>query len=423
MLTDLIHWLKCRRNEFPTIGRHRARRKLQLKRIGKNPGPIKVVFICQYIPAWSKNKALYDALSGDSRFEPILLCVPNRIHGNQLDDPEDLSNDAYDYFYEHGYHDAVNALIGKNQWFNLRAYAPDYVIYNRYDRPMPPEYTSAMVSSYAKICLIEYGTALLRMVEFMFDHPFIANTFCFFSESEGKRNEFLRWNRWLCKLRLSTAVCCGIPAVENAFQAKGSASPAWDFSKNSFRAIYAPRWTTDPVWGGSSFLQYKDSFFEIAESHPNLDILVRPHPLMFDNFVNTGLMTNEDVKDYKSACNAKPNIRLDTEKEYLASFWNSELLITDFSSMIIEYFVTQKPIIYLTYDPKIQYTDQMNAMLSGCYIVHNDAELRTVIADLLNGKDPLASKRAEICKRVLLSGENISASENMKQVLLDSYRA
>lgn len=422
-LAKLIHWLKFRRNEIPTIRRHLARRRLQSKRIRQEPGPIKVVFICQYIPAWSKNKALYDALSKDSRFHPMLLCIPNRVHGNHLDDPEDLSNDAYDYFYEHGYHDAVNALVGKNQWFDLRAYAPDYVFYNRYDRPMPIPYTSTAVAEYAKVCLIVYGVSLLKVEEAMIDLQFSANTFCFFAESAGIQEEFLRRNRILHRMKLSRAELCGIPSLENAFLAKESSSPAWDFSHNSFRVIYAPRWTTDPVWGGSSFLQYKDLFFEIADSYPNMDILVRPHPLMFDHFVETGLLQKADVDAYRKACDRRTNIRLDTEKEYLASFWNSSLLICDYSSMIIEYFVTQKPIIYLTYDSKIQYTDQMNAMLSGCYIVHSDADLRTVITDLLNGKDPLAPKRAEICNHVLLSGDNITASENMKQVLLKGYRA
>ena len=91
--------------------------------------------------------------------------------------------------------------------------------------------------------------------------------------------------------------------------------------------------------------------------------------------------------------------------------------------MIIEYFVTQKPIIYLTYDEKIEYTDQMNAMLSASYIVHTEDELRAVIEDLLDGKDPLAEKRTDICNQVLLSGHNSAASENMKQILLDCYRA
>ena len=51
---------------------------------------------------------------------------------------------------------------------------------------------------------------------------------------------------------------------------------------------------------GSSFLKYKSIFFSIADEHPEISILVRPHPLMFNNFIHTGLMTEEEVKEYNA---------------------------------------------------------------------------------------------------------------------------
>lgn len=352
----------------------------------------------------------------------MLLCVPNRISSNCLIDPDDTTNDTYEHFSCMGYSGVINALVGKNKWFDLKNYSPDYVIYNRYDRPMPLEYTSKVVSSYSKICLIEYGTSLLKMVDYLFDYHFIANTYCYFAETEAKKNEFIRWNRVLCRLGLSNGICCGIPAVENAILAENSEGKAWQFSHNHFRIIYAPRWTMDPVWGGSSFLKYHQLFISIADSQPTVDILVRPHPLMFDNFINTGLMTIDEVNAYKKSCDERPNIRVDTEKEYLATFWNSSVLICDFSSMIIEYYVTRKPIIYLTYDDKIEYNNLMSAMLKGCYLVNNDSDLKKTIDMLLAGEDPLAPVRSEVCDTVLLQGDNDKASENMKQILLNGYR-
>ena len=387
-----------------------------------NNGIIKVVFICQYIPAWSKNKQLHETLCSDKRFATILLCVPNRISANQLRDPDDLSNDTYEYFRAHGYKDAVNALVGRNVWLDLKALHPDYVICNRYDRPMPIPYTSSELAKYAKICFITYsGVALLRPDESMFDKPFVANTFCFFAESEGKKKEILLWNSLLCKLKLTNAVCCGIPAVENVFEAKNDSCETWDYSGNTFRAIYAPRWTTDPAWGGSSFLKYKDTFFDIADKQPEIAVLVRPHPLMFDHFIQVGLISKEDAAEYREKCTVRQNILIDDSKEYHSTFWNSSALICDFSSIIVEYFVTGKPIVYLAYDEKLEYTEMMRAILSGCYIVNNEQELEKTVKDLMNGIDPLAERRADICKQYLIGDDNDLASENMKQFLIDRY--
>lgn len=414
--------MKRRKIELSALPRHLARKTAQKRSRQLNNGIIKVVFICQYIPAWSKNKQLYEALKRDDGFETMLLCVPSGISANHLRDPEDLSNDTFEYFSSQGYADAVNALVGKNEWLDLKLWRPDYVICNRYDRPMPIPYTSAELAKYTKVCLILYsGIALLPIDETLFDKAFIANTFCFFAESEGKQREVLRCNSILSRLKLSHAVCCGIPAVENAYKAKHEPCEIWDFSDNNFRAIYAPRWTADPTWGGSSFLKYRNTFFDMADQHPEFAVLVRPHPLMFDNFVNTGLMTEEEVADYKEGCNSRLNIQLDESKEYHTTFWNSDVLICDFSSIIIEYYVTKKPIIYLTYDEKIEYKEMMRAMLSGCYLVNSEQELIKTVEDLAAGKDPLAERRTEVCRQYLLGSENTMASENMKQFLIDRY--
>ncbi|MBR3238035.1 MAG: CDP-glycerol glycerophosphotransferase family protein [Oscillospiraceae bacterium] len=420
-LTRFIHWIKRRKNELSALPRHLRRKRAQKKNSLLNHGIIKVVFLCQYIPAWSKDKQLYEALRNDERFEVTLLCVPNRISANQLQDPEDLSNDTYEYFSSHGYKEAVNALIGKNEWRDLQAQHPDYVICNRYDRPMPIPYTSSVLSNYTRICLVPYDGVALRRVKDVVDKLFVANSYCGFVGTEEGRRNILRSNSILCKLKLSHAVCCGISSIENTYKAKLDPCETWDFSKNRFRVIYAPRWTTDPTWGGSSFLQYRDTFFDLADKHPEIAFFVRPHPLMFDNFVKNGLMTVEEVEAYKGQCKSRTNIRIDDNKEYYPTFWNSSVMICDFSSILVEYFVTEKPIIYLTYDEKIEYNELMLAMLSGCYIVNSEQELVKALEDLAAGKDPLAARRAEVCRKYLLCGSNFSASENMKQFLIDHY--
>ncbi len=420
-ITQSVRYVKRRRNELSALKRHISRKQYQKNNYRINHGIIKVVFICQYIPAWSKNKQLFETLKNDSHFEVILLCVPNRIHANKLDNVEDMSNDTYDYFSGHGYKEAVNALIGKNEWFDLKRIHPDYVIFNRTDRPMPVPYTSSMIATYAKICFISYGGgALLKSEEYMFDKTLIANVSVQFAETEERKKIFESWNNILCKLGLTHSYMCGRPSVENAWKAKNDISPAWDFSESNYRLIYAPRWTTEQYWGGSSFLKYKNTLIQVADDNPDIDILVRPHPLMFDNFINSGVMNADEVNDYKIAVDSRDNISLDKEKEYLTTFWNSNVLIGDFSSIIVEYFVTGKPIIYLTYNDNIDYTDQMRKVLSCCYIVNNETELLEVIEQLKNGNDMLAERRKEVFEQEF-SG-SINVSEKMKQIFVEEYK-
>ena len=52
--------------------------------------------------------------------------------------------------------------------------------------------------------------------------------------------------------------------------------------------LWTPRWSYDPVLGGSHFFEYKDEILNFAEKNPYLSIIIRPHPLMFENFIKEG---------------------------------------------------------------------------------------------------------------------------------------
>ncbi len=126
-LVEPVRYAKRSKNELSALGRHLARKQYQKNNESINNGKIKVVFICQYIPAWSKNKQLYETLTKDERFDVYLLCIPSGVSANQLVNQDDLSNDTYEYFTNHGYQKAINALTGRNTWFDLKQIHPDYV--------------------------------------------------------------------------------------------------------------------------------------------------------------------------------------------------------------------------------------------------------------------------------------------------------
>lgn len=57
--------------------------------------------------------------------------------------------------------------------------------------------------------------------------------------------------------------------------------------------------------------------------------MIRPHPLMIDTFIKNGDMSAEEGQDYKDKIDTIDNIKLDTEKEYVATFWGSDVLFID----------------------------------------------------------------------------------------------
>lgn len=384
---------------------------------------IRVCFVQQDPNCWNKSKALYDLLKLDSRFAVSLVCVP---------DPFDLdTGSTYRFFQKKGY-DAIDARVGdgpwniqtgQGQWFDLCSLAPDYLFYQQpYDHYLPESYRSNRVSRYAKLCHTPYGFALIKELLACMDRGFCRHVYRTYSVSELEK----RYNQKAFPishfLGLRKAAYYSPLVFADFFSQKDRESPSWDFSKNSFRAIWTPRWTTDEKLGGSNFFRYKDALPAYADAHPDVDILLRPHPMAFDNFIRTGQMTVREVEEYVASCNSRSNTAIDTAKNYDATFWCSSVLISDVSAVIVEYFVTGKPIIFCpTQQRGTTYLESFEKICGSCYIADSAEDIANYLDKLKQGIDPLAQKR-QTTIRELFGDDPTQAPVKIREDILNDFR-
>lgn len=367
---------------------------------------IRVGFLCQYIPAWGKLEPVYRLMKEDPGFQVFLLCVPMGIHRQKLDDPKDQTNDTYIWYTEHGY-DAVNTLVGEDQWMDLEALELDYLFFTRpYNSYMPPRYSSHVVSKYTKICVLLYAFTLTEETyRSTLNKDFFCNVYLYFAEDRYAMDKQIRHFPYRHKKGLQRSVYVGMAALADILEARGKQAPAWRFSTRDFRVIWTPRWTTDKALGGSNFFVYKEALLTYASQHTDMDLLFRPHPLMFDHFKETGELPEEARQAYLDRIGGLPNASLDEEKEYAATFWSSSVLISDISGMIPEYFVTGKPVIFCPSGSGLKLADNSVRLLSGCYVAENEAELFDILERLQKGEDPLRERRKGLIRE--LFGEDI----------------
>ena len=160
--------------------------------------------------------------------------------------------------------------------------------------------------------------------------------------------------------------------------------------------MWAPRWTSDPRLGGTNYFVYKDLLLDYAEEHKDIDFLLRPHPLMFDHFIQTKEMTPKKVADYRARVEGMSNVSFDREPEYGATFWKTDVLIGDMSGILPEYLMTGKPLIYCASNMELELSDMADRMFEGCYVARTPEELFSFLGELKKGKDVLFEKRREI---------------------------
>lgn len=372
------------------------------KKTIKRNEKIKVGFICQYIPGWNKLSPIYKKMKENPKFEVVLVCVPNCIENGEIKMSENYYNDTYEYYISRGY-EAIDAYdIKKKQWLDLKTFKFDYVFFSRpYNAYMPKEYSSKNVCRYTKICSVLYAINMTEETrDVVLNKDFYRNVYCYFAETMSAKNHNYKNFKLAHKLGLQKTCFYGMPALEQIVNSIKENSLSWKFSNNKFRVMWTPRWTTELHLGGSNFFTYYKWLITYAKERNDIDFLIRPHPLMFDNFVNKGLMSAEEVENYKHQVSELNNIEFDKEKEYINTFWESDVLVSDTSSMVAEYFVTGKPLVFCMSNMILEPEEHTKKILEGCYVVNNSTELKECLERLSRGEDILKGKRREIIQEV-----------------------
>lgn len=364
---------------------------------------LNVVFVVQYIPGWNKLEPIYSKMQNDYRFNPIIVCVPLNIKDNKL---MDNGNDTYQYFVEHGY-TSINALLDDGNWFDLRQLKPDYLFHSRpYNSFMPDCYTSGKIVKYALICNVLYGTNTSKNAQKVtLNKDYFIDNYCYFAFDELEKKYFEREYKIGICLGIQKCLPYGTVALEQILNSRK------ENASSSFRkcVLWTPRWSTDPIVGGSNFFKYRYIIKKLIAQNPDVLFVIRPHPLMFGNFLKTGEMSAQDVQEFKEYCCNTNNVYLDENKEYSDTFWNSDILITDNSGIVPEYFITSKPIIFCHSDIFV-YTKSFEKIIQSCYQAHNSEDIEHYFNLLIGDVDIMKEKRMESIRYLYKDVSNTSTN-------------
>ena len=354
------------------------------------PGPIRVVFLVQYLPAWNKIEPVHRAMLASEEFEPVIVCVPNDVRSRRGKHLDPRANETYAHLVSEGY-EVINAVTEEGEWADLRVFNPDFVFHGRpYNNFMPACYRSGHVASYAQIGSMMYGASWTdNYVDVAFNGDYFKDVSIYFAEDGWNAQVFEdKFDKGVAQ-GLQEAVFAGSPVLEGLYARKAASDGAWEhFSAGGQRVLWTPRWSTDKRIGGSHFLEYRKWFRNYAERHPERSFIVRPHPLMFGNFVQTGEMSQVEVDDFRAWCAKTANVHLDESPEYLDTLAAADVLVMDTSSIVLEAFFTGNPIVYCVPDG-IGVVPDYQPMADTFYEARSAEEVESALERLVQ-EDPAA---------------------------------
>ncbi len=372
--------------------------------------PIKTVFLLEE-PSVTKNlMSIINELNNDERFDVIIVALWYKKYkkDNSFEfirpDIESVINTSQFTII-----DSYDPISDK--WFDLSSIIPDYVFFSRpYDFYRQESYYIGTVSKYSRTCYVPYCIQTIGgEVERLLLTPECANLHYFFIDN-SIRKDIIR--DLLADTELTNnghIVFCGYPGIDlMRINTQIKTVP------DCYNILWLPRWNTGE--NNCHFFDYWRFLADYANALENCSVIFRPHPLCFNNLINRGELTETQLETIREKY-SDPN-EIDESSNYIDAFSRSSVLVADETSMIAEYFLTEKPIIFCK--KEAHYSLLMEKLIEGCYVVSNQSELEEKLNELKNGNDPLKEKRIELNNRYLLNYEN-TAGSNIKEELLNDF--
>lgn len=374
-----------------------------------------VVFLVARTNVFNSVLTIFQAADQSNDIDAYLIALPNRSNDKQSNN----SKETFEFCKTISFNNVINSYNEETgKYFDLKTLNPDYVfLCAPYDEEYPDGYKFRQMANYTKLCFVPYGYGFVEGVttDTGLNIYMLAHVKYLFADGPVTMRHCEKKLKYIKNLVKHNILNLGFPRFDLYKNI--------DNSNEKKHIIYLPRWSAPQnVERGhelSSFMLFKDEILNWAERHPDIDLIIRPHPILFYRYIEYGLMSENDVKDYIQRIESMPNVSLDSSPDYRKTLLWADISVSDFSSTLAEYSFTRKPLIFFGNTERI--AEDQKPIFESAYTVHSWKEAEEYLEMLLSGNDPKAAERELSHKRVFEKVDR-NAGRNIVNYLLEEYR-
>lgn len=180
--------------------------------------------------------------------------------------------------------------------------------------------------------------------------------------------------------------------------------------RNKKRIIISPHHTiTNTDLPLSNFLKYKDFILSLPQKFPQVDFVFRPHPLLFINMINEGFWTEADRDAYILSLR-RTGIDYSAGGDYFDLFVNSDALIHDCSSFMVEYLYLDKPCCFVKKNNIKAILSKLGNECLKCHdVATNEREIESFINRVLSDSYNIhRASRNSVLEKIKINYPNVS---------------
>lgn len=268
------------------------------------------------------------------------------------------------------------------------------------------------------LCFIPYGvsnTVSKTGLDLFLYHTLLAQ----FVENKYVRDEVAS----IMKNNGRNLIPAGHPIFDYLREGSNAPNSAWKHEKPGIKKIiWAPHWTIEnnSFFSVGTFLSVCHDMVRIANKFSDqIQIAFKPHPVLYRTLCDYPEWGQKKTDEYYRLWETMPNTQIETGT-YRELFMQSDAMIHDSGSFIVEYPLVNKPCMYLQRGTGYSEFNSITKAALDCYTIGKDAEdiERFIINQVLEGNDPRKEVREQFIQEYLTAPDGKSAAENIIAHLL-----
>lgn len=303
----------------------------------------------------------------------------------------------------------------------LKELRPDFVFLpNAYEDERPAEFAIRKLKAFTKVCVASYGMFMTNRAIEHYSIEFFQYCWRIFIDSPMLLESCKKYlsSDLYCKLEKKMVVS-GLSKIEvmrDWIQLRPD-NEIWKLSRdaNVKRIIWLPHHSLTWVdglgdnavkLGFSTFMKYYNYFLNLARRNSRIEIVLRPHPILFTAIEKSGLMTKEELEAFKNSLNSLPNASINESfnDSYMDLFVSSDAMIGDGVSLLPEYAVTGKPILHTMHTEKnrASFNEYGELLVKDFYKAYSENDIENFVYNILGkNNDYMRDQRMESLRSAL----------------------
>lgn len=196
----------------------------------------------------------------------------------------------------------------------------------------------------------------------------------------------------------------------------------WNTKAGIKKLIWAPHWTitNESFYNNSTFLLIYDEMVRIARKYADkIHIAFKPHPTLYRTLCEHPDWGREKTEAYYRLWATMPNAQIE-KGEYRELFWESDAMIHDCGSFIIEYPMVNKPCLYMQRGSGYGDFNEFARAALDCYTIGKGVEdiEKFITEQVLQEHDPKREERKMFIQQYLAPVGGKTAAENIIETIL-----